>query len=145
MLITKIFLPKPSKIYSFKHVFKNDQNTYVINFVSLTDNMIVCHLPYGPTACFNLSNVVMRHDIPDVGKMSEAYPHLIFNKLTSKLGNRVSHIPPKIQIASCFFFLFFTVTFMLYPVLKTRSRLADFSGDFFYISLTLTIYAQRFR
>jgi U3 small nucleolar ribonucleoprotein protein IMP4 len=32
----------------------------------------------------------MRHDIPDVGKMSEQYPHLIFNNLKSKLGARVS-------------------------------------------------------
>lgn len=31
----------------------------------------------------------MRHDIPDVGKMSEQYPHLIFHNFTSKLGERV--------------------------------------------------------
>jgi U3 small nucleolar ribonucleoprotein protein IMP4 len=27
------------------------------------DGLIICHLPYGPTAYFNLSDVVMRHDI----------------------------------------------------------------------------------
>lgn len=54
------------------------------------DGLVVCHLPYGPTAYFNLSNVVMRHDIPDTGTMSEAYPHLIFNNFSSRLGNRVS-------------------------------------------------------
>ena len=53
------------------------------------DGLVICHLPYGPTAYFNLSNVVMRHDIPGVGTMSEAYPHLIFNNFSSKLGNRV--------------------------------------------------------
>ncbi|XP_052781619.1 U3 small nucleolar ribonucleoprotein protein IMP4-like [Mya arenaria] len=56
------------------------------------DGFVVCHLPYGPTAYFTLSNVVMRHDIPDCGTMSEAYPHLIFNNFTSKLGNRVKSI-----------------------------------------------------
>jgi len=56
------------------------------------DGMIVSHLPYGPTAYFTLSNVVMRHDIPDVGTMSEAYPHLIFHKFSSKLGERVKNI-----------------------------------------------------
>lgn len=56
------------------------------------DGLIVCHLPYGPTAYFTLSNVVMRHDIPDVGTMSEAYPHLIFHGFSSKLGNRVKSI-----------------------------------------------------
>lgn len=53
------------------------------------DGMIVSHLPYGPTAYFNLSNCVMRHDIPNVGTMSEAYPHLIFHSFRSKLGQRV--------------------------------------------------------
>ena len=52
--------------------------------------MTVCHLPFGPTAYFQLANVVMRHDIPDVGKMSEQYPHLMFNNFTSRLGQRVS-------------------------------------------------------
>lgn len=55
-------------------------------------SMIVCHLPYGPTAYFNMTNTVMRHDIEDVGTMSEAYPHLIFSNLTSKVGERVSNI-----------------------------------------------------
>ncbi|XP_039630922.1 U3 small nucleolar ribonucleoprotein protein IMP4 isoform X2 [Polypterus senegalus] len=56
------------------------------------DGMIVCHLPFGPTAYFTLYNVVMRHDIPDIGTMSEAYPHLIFHNFTSRLGRRVSGI-----------------------------------------------------
>ncbi|CAG5119467.1 unnamed protein product [Candidula unifasciata] len=56
------------------------------------DGLVVCHLPYGPTAFFTLANVVMRHDIPDVGTMSEAYPHLIFRNFTSKLGLRVKDI-----------------------------------------------------
>lgn len=38
---------------------------------------------------------VLRHDIGDkktVGTVSEAYPHLIFDNFTSKLGVRVSNI-----------------------------------------------------
>lgn len=53
------------------------------------DGMIVCHLPFGPTAYFTLSNVVMRHEVPDCGTISEEYPHLIFDNLTSRLGLRV--------------------------------------------------------
>lgn len=56
------------------------------------DGLIICHLPFGPTAYFTLSNTVMRHDIPDVGKMSEAFPHLIFHNFKSKLGERVENI-----------------------------------------------------
>ena len=52
----------------------------------------MCHLPYGPTAYFNLSHVVMRHDIPGCEKMSEAYPHLIFHNFQSKLGRRATNI-----------------------------------------------------
>lgn len=53
------------------------------------DSMIVSHLPHGPTTYFNLSNVVMRHDIPDHKHMSEQYPHLIFHKINTKIGKRV--------------------------------------------------------
>jgi len=56
------------------------------------DGLIVSHLPFGPTAYFSLSNTVMRHDIPDVGKMSETFPHLVFDNFKSKLGERVRDI-----------------------------------------------------
>ncbi|XP_061753121.1 U3 small nucleolar ribonucleoprotein protein IMP4 isoform X1 [Nerophis ophidion] len=55
------------------------------------DALVVCHLPFGPTAYFTLYNVVMRHDVPNINTMSEAYPHLIFHNFTSRLGRRVSH------------------------------------------------------
>ncbi|XP_043936665.1 U3 small nucleolar ribonucleoprotein protein IMP4 [Protopterus annectens] len=58
----------------------------------MPDALIICHLPFGPTAYFTLFNVVMRHDIPDIGTMSEAYPHLIFHNFTSRLGQRVTSI-----------------------------------------------------
>ncbi|CAF0861217.1 unnamed protein product [Rotaria sordida] len=56
------------------------------------DVIQISHFPYGPTASFSLSNVVMRHDVPDVGPMSEQYPHLIFSNMTSKLGQRTMNI-----------------------------------------------------
>ena len=47
------------------------------------DGLIVSHLPFGPTAYFNLSDVVMRHDINkeevQLKNVSEQYPHLIFH------------------------------------------------------------------
>lgn len=56
--------------------------------------MIVSHLPYGPTAYFSLHNVVLRHDLDEKERhpVSEAYPHLIFENLTSKLGKRIQSI-----------------------------------------------------
>ncbi|KAG1338337.1 hypothetical protein COCNU_04G006430 [Cocos nucifera] len=52
------------------------------------DGLIVCHLPFGPTAYFGLLNVVTRHDIKDkkaIGTMSEAYPHLILDNFSTKV------------------------------------------------------------
>ncbi|XP_059946002.1 U3 small nucleolar ribonucleoprotein protein IMP4 isoform X1 [Mesoplodon densirostris] len=54
--------------------------------------LIVSHLPFGPTAYFTLCNVVMRHDVPDLGTASEAKPHLIMHGFSSRLGKRVSDI-----------------------------------------------------
>ncbi|PRQ55077.1 putative anticodon-binding, Brix domain-containing protein [Rosa chinensis] len=59
------------------------------------DGLIVCHLPYGPTAYFQLCNVVSRHDIKDkkaMGTVAQAYPHLIINNFTTKLGERTANI-----------------------------------------------------
>lgn len=57
------------------------------------DGMIVCHFPLGPTAYFGLQNVVLRHDVDDgLDSVSEAYPHLIFNNFSTKLGERVTNI-----------------------------------------------------
>ena len=56
-----------------------------IPYITLfSDGLVVCHLPYGPTAYFTLSSTVMRHDIPNIGTMSEVYPHLIFWKILIK-------------------------------------------------------------
>ncbi|KAJ0980854.1 hypothetical protein J5N97_009109 [Dioscorea zingiberensis] len=59
------------------------------------DGLVISHLPFGPTAYFGLLNVVTRHDIKDkksMGTMPEAYPHLILEKFSSKLGERTGNI-----------------------------------------------------
>lgn len=69
------------------------------------DGLTVSHLPFGPTAYFTLSNCVLRHDIPECTAASQAYPHLILDNLSSKVGRRVGRI---LQA--------------LYPVPKPESR-----------------------
>ncbi|ANZ74263.1 BA75_01506T0 [Komagataella pastoris] len=54
--------------------------------------LTISHLPHGPTAIFTLHNVVLRHDINDTSNQSEAYPHLIFENFSSKLGKRVETV-----------------------------------------------------
>ncbi|VEN52082.1 unnamed protein product [Callosobruchus maculatus] len=72
----------------------NDVTDFIIvhEHRGVPDGLVICHLPYGPTAYFSMSDVVMRHDIPDIGTMSEQYPHLIFHNFKTKLGVRVMSI-----------------------------------------------------
>lgn len=57
------------------------------------DGLVVCHLPFGPTAYFGLSNVVLRHDLSEKPPtMSEANPHLVFHGFTAKTGLRLKTI-----------------------------------------------------
>ncbi|PXF41489.1 hypothetical protein BWQ96_08796 [Gracilariopsis chorda] len=57
------------------------------------DGLVVTHLPYGPTAFFNVSNCVMRHDVQQtLRNVSEAYPHLIFHNFNSALAQRVTSV-----------------------------------------------------
>ncbi len=35
------------------------------------DGMVVCHLPYGPTAYFGVFNAVLRHDIGDKAQVQK--------------------------------------------------------------------------
>ncbi|TQD93796.1 hypothetical protein C1H46_020568 [Malus baccata] len=59
------------------------------------DGLIISHLPFGPTAYFQLLNVVTRHDIKDkkaMGTMPQVYPHVILDNFTTKLGERAANI-----------------------------------------------------
>lgn len=55
-------------------------------------SLTISHFPHGPTAIFTLHNVKLRHDLPNMGNVSEAYPHLIFENFTTSLGKRVETI-----------------------------------------------------
>lgn len=90
------------------------------------DGLIVSHLPFGPTAFFTLCNVVMRHEVPDIGPMSEAAPHLIFHNFTSHLGQRVCSILK-----------------YLFPVPKEDSkRVLTFANQADYISFRHHVYKK---
>lgn len=94
------------------------------------DGLIVCHLPFGPTAYFGLHNVVTRHDIKDknaVGTMPGVYPHLILNNFTTKLGERTA-----------------TILKHLFPVPKPDSkRIITFANQSDYISFRHHIYEKQ--
>lgn len=84
--------------YEFKELLSACRANGVTDFIVVhehrgtPDGLIICHLPFGPTAYFTISDLVMRHDIPDLGNMSEQYPHLIFHNFKTRLGERVMSI-----------------------------------------------------
>ncbi len=99
----KLIIPNSIRInrggYVLKDLVKISQANNFTDLIILhetrgePDGLIVCHLPYGPTAYFGISNVVLRHDLEDkVDPVSEAYPHMIFDNFNSKLGDRISDI-----------------------------------------------------
>ncbi|XP_068240495.1 U3 small nucleolar ribonucleoprotein protein IMP4 [Palaemon carinicauda] len=98
----KLLLPNSQRMnrgkYESKQLIEACRANQVTDFIVLhetrgrPDAMVICHLPCGPTAYFTLADVVMRHDIPDIGTMSEQYPHLIFQNFKSSLGVRTSNI-----------------------------------------------------
>ena len=98
----RLLIPNAQRLnrgnYEFGQLLSACRSNGVTDFIVLhehrgqPDGLIICHLPYGPTAYFTISDLVMRHDIPDMGNMSEQYPHLIFHNLKTRLGARVTNI-----------------------------------------------------
>eukprot|EP00756_Hemistasia_phaeocysticola_P004174 Hpha_TRINITY_DN12673_c1_g1::TRINITY_DN12673_c1_g1_i1::g.49734::m.49734/K14561/IMP4; U3 small nucleolar ribonucleoprotein protein IMP4 len=56
------------------------------------NEVIVSHLPLGPTVHFGVHGTVMRHDIPGCGPMSQKTPHLVFERFSTKLGERIRDV-----------------------------------------------------
>jgi U3 small nucleolar ribonucleoprotein protein IMP4 len=84
--------------YEMKQLIHACRSNNVTDFIivhehrGVPDTLVICHLPYGPTAYFTMLDVIMRHDIPEIGTMSEQYPHLIFHNFKTKLGLRTMSI-----------------------------------------------------
>ena len=93
------------------------------------DGLVVCHLPFGPTAFFSITGAVLRHDL-EGGKaapMSEAYPHIISNNFNSELGKRIGNV------LKC-----------LFPVPKPDTRrIVSFHNDNDFISFRHHMYSRQ--
>ena len=56
------------------------------------NGLIVCHLPDGPTAMFNVSSVTLTRDIKNHGKASPHKPELVLNNFSTRLGLRMGRM-----------------------------------------------------
>merc|ERR1712183_961229 len=111
-----LLLPNATRINrgnaNLNSLIKSSRDNGVTDFIVLTEvrgkptGLEICHLPYGPTAYFNISDVIMRSEIPGVRNMSEAYPNLIFHNFGTH------HVPQRIK----------TILQALFPVPKEGSK-----------------------
>jgi U3 small nucleolar ribonucleoprotein protein IMP4 len=87
--------------------------------------------PYENNVSLLICDQVTRHDIKDksvLGTMSEAYPHLILNNFSTKLGQRTANILKH-----------------LFPVPKSDSkRIITFANESDYISFRCVTFVTSF-
>lgn len=134
----KLLIPNSQRInrgrYQIDDIVRACRENNVTDLIIVNENkgnpdcMMVSHFPYGPTAYFSLSNVVLRHDIQEKSTMSTAYPHLIFDNFQTKLGKRV------VQILK-----------HLFPVVNDGKRVLTFANNMDYISFRHHVFYKHKR
>jgi len=88
----------PRKKFSLKQIVefsekKSFTHIMVINEKDKQCNaMIVTHLPYGPTACFKVTNIVNGGTISGHGRVTEHRPEVVLNNFNTRLGLRVGRL-----------------------------------------------------
>lgn len=99
----KLLIPNSEKInrgcYFVKDILtfarKNNVTDVIIvhEYKGRPRNLIISHLPFGPTLFCTIREITMRHDFKDqVPRMPTCYPHLIFQNFHSALGKRIMNI-----------------------------------------------------
>lgn len=71
----------PERNYTDVMIFR--ENRRKIN------ELILIHLPYGPTAIFKVSSVILRKDIYHHGNPTDHFPEIILNNFNTNVGRRI--------------------------------------------------------
>ncbi|SCM00893.1 U3 small nucleolar ribonucleoprotein protein IMP4, putative [Plasmodium chabaudi chabaudi] len=99
----KLLIPNSEKInrgsYFIKDIIsfarKNNITDVIIihEYKGVPRNLIICHLPFGPTLFCTIKDCKMRHEFLDqINHISTCNPHLIFHNFNSDLGKRIMNI-----------------------------------------------------
>ncbi|EPY36748.1 ribosome production factor 1 [Angomonas deanei] len=89
---------RPRKKYTLTEITQYCSNRKLHRPVVVTDrlkephNMIISHLPQGPTAAFRVSNFLAHSQLEDPAPRTEHYPELIFKNFDTRLGRRISRM-----------------------------------------------------
>lgn len=89
---------RPRKSYTLKEITQFCINREFTDLLVVTDrlkephNLIVSHLPEGPTATFRVSNFLTHDQLNDPAPRTAHYPELIFKNFDTRLGRRISRM-----------------------------------------------------
>jgi len=91
-------LYRPRKDYTLKEITQFCMNRKFTDLIVVTErlkepyNLIVSHLPEGPTATFRISNFLAHKQLDDPAERTEHYPELIFKNFDTRLGRRIGRM-----------------------------------------------------
>lgn len=91
-------LYRPRKSYTLAEITEYCINRKFTDLIVVTDrlkepyNLIISHLPQGPTAIFRVSNFLTHAQLNDPAPRTPHYPELIFKNFDTRLGRRISRM-----------------------------------------------------
>ncbi|ORC91626.1 putative ribosome biogenesis protein [Trypanosoma theileri] len=89
---------RPRKDYTLKEITQYCINREFTDLIVITErlkepyNLIISHLPEGPTATFRVSNFLTHAQLSDPAPRTEHYPELIFKNFDTRLGRRIHRL-----------------------------------------------------
>lgn len=89
---------RPRKSYTIQEITQYCTNRGFTDLIVVTDrlkephNIIISHLPEGPTATFRVSNFLTHAQLTDPAPRTAHYPELIFKNFDTRLGRRISRM-----------------------------------------------------
>jgi ribosome production factor 1 len=89
---------RPRKDYTLKEITQFCINRKFTDLLVVTErlkephNIIISHLPEGPTATFRVSNFLAHKQLENVAERTEHYPELNFKNFDTRLGRRIGRM-----------------------------------------------------
>ena len=89
---------RPRKDYTVEEIVSFCSNRGYTNVIVIAERlkapfqMIMTHLPEGPTATFRISNFLPTKEIENVGEKTKHYPELNLKNFDTRLGRRVARL-----------------------------------------------------
>lgn len=89
---------RPRKNYDLKEIIQFCKNRDFTDVIVIGERlkqpfeMIITHLPEGPTCTFRLSNFALASELENVGQRTAHYPELNLKNFDTRLGRRVARV-----------------------------------------------------